>query len=69
MQNLGDNLIKEIPVQKLKYERQNLINWKKGKYVIWKFPMKLEPTNNKTPDDEMTFKQIEESDHMKNLES
>ena len=31
--------------------------------------MKLEPTNNKTPDDEMTFKQIEESDHMKNLES
>ena len=49
--------------------------------------MKLEPTNHKTPDDEMTFgdfiiryehkclrniytiKQIEESDHMKNLES
>ena len=49
--------------------------------------MKLEPTNHKTPDDEMTFgdfiiryehkclrniytiKQIEESDHMKNLET
>ena len=49
--------------------------------------MKLEPTNHKTPNDEMTFgdfiiryehkflrnintiKQIEESDHMKNLES
>ena len=71
----------------MKYERQNRINWKKDKCVICKFPMKLEPTNPKTPDDAMTFgdliiryehkflrniytiKQIEESDHMKNLES
>ena len=75
------------PFQKLKYERQNPINWKKEKYVICKFLMKLEPTNHKTPADEMTLgdfiiryehkflrniytiKQIEESDHMKNLES
>ena len=71
----------------MKYERQNRINWKKDKCVICKFPRKLEPTNPKTPDDEMTFgdfiiryehkflrniytiKQIEEFDHMKNLES
>ena len=78
---------KKNPIQKLKYERENPISWKKDKCVICKFPMKLEPTNPKTPDDEMTFgdfiiryehkflrniytiKQIEESDHMKNLES
>ena len=70
------------PSRKLKYERQNSINWKKDKCVTCKFPMKLESTNHKTPDDGMALgyehnplrniyiiEQIEESDHMKNLES
>ena len=42
-------------VQKLKYESQNPINWKRDKYVICKFPMKLEPTNHTTRDNEITF--------------
>ena len=43
------------PIQKLRYESKNLINWEIDKCVICKFPMKLEPTNFKTPDDEMSF--------------
>ena len=83
MQNLSDN----NPVEKLRFERQNPINWKRDKCVICKFPMKLELTNHTTPDNEMTFgdfiiryehkflrnisttEQIEQSDHIKNLES
>ena len=75
------------PVQKLRFESQNPINWKRDKCVICKFPMKVEPTNHTTPDNEMTFgdfiiryehkflrniyttEQIEQSDHIKNLES
>ena len=43
------------PIQKLRYESKNPINWEKDKCVICKFPIKLEPTNFKTPDDEMSF--------------
>ena len=43
------------PIEKLRYEAKNTINWEKGKCVICKFPMKLEPTNFKTTDDEMSF--------------
>ena len=43
------------PIQKLRFESQNPINWKRDKCVICKFPMKLEPTNHSTPDNEMTF--------------
>ena len=43
------------PVQKLRFESQNPINWKKDKCVICKFPMKLEPKNHMTPDNEMIF--------------
>ena len=40
------------PIQKLRYESKNPINWKKDKCVICKFPIKLESTNFKTSDDE-----------------
>ena len=43
------------PIQKLRYESKNPISWEKDKCVICKFPIKLEPTNFKTPDDEMSF--------------
>ena len=43
------------PIKKLRYEGENPINWKKDKCVICKFPIKLEPTNFQTPDDEMSF--------------
>ena len=42
-------------IAKLWYESQNQINSKKDKCVICKFPLKTEPTNFKTPDDEMSF--------------
>ena len=43
------------PIKKLKYESENPINWKKDKCIICKFPIKLEPTNFQTPDDEISF--------------
>ena len=44
------------PIKKLRYERESPINWKKDKCTICnKFPIKLGPTNFKTPDDEMSF--------------
>ena len=43
------------PFKKMRFESQNLINWKENKCVICKFPLKLEPTNYLTPDNEMTF--------------
>ena len=42
-------------VDKLRFERLHPINWKKDKCGICKFPMKMEPTNYLTPDNEMTF--------------
>ena len=43
------------PIAKLRYESHNCINWKKDKCVICKFLLKTQPTNFKTPDDEMFF--------------
>ena len=43
------------PFKKMRFESQNPINWKENKCVICKFPLKLEPTNYLTPDNEMTF--------------
>ena len=43
------------PMEKLRFESSNKIDWKKGKCVLCKFPMKLEPTNSLTPDSEMTY--------------
>ena len=41
--------------QKFRYESKNPINWGKDKSVTSKFPMKLKPTNFKTPDDKIAF--------------
>ena len=78
---------KTDPFQKIRYERQHSIDWENYKCVICRFPLKLEPTNYKTPDDQMSFgdlvvrfehkflrniytiEQIEDSDHLKNIES
>ena len=43
------------PIKKLKYEKQNPVNWKTDKCVIFQFPLKVEPTNFKTADDKMSF--------------
>ena len=43
------------PMEKLRFESSNKIDSKKGKWVLCKFPMKLEPTNSLTPDSEMTY--------------
>ena len=43
------------PIAKLRYESQNPIDWKKSKCVICKFPLKIQPTNFKTLNDEMSF--------------
>ena len=40
---------------KFRYERNFPIDWQNDKCVICKFPLKVEPTNYQTPDDEMTF--------------
>ena len=39
----------------MQYERNNPVNWKNDKCVICKMPLKIEPTNLETPDDEMTY--------------
>ena len=46
---------KTNPIKKLRYEDKNPISWKEDKCVICKFPIKLEPTNFETSDDEMSF--------------
>ena len=43
------------PIKKIRYEQQNRVNWKTNKCVICRMPLKVEPTNFKTPDDEMSF--------------
>ena len=43
------------PMEKLRFESSNKIDWKKDKCILCKFPMKLEPTNYLTPDSEMTY--------------
>ena len=39
----------------MRFESQNPINREENKCVICKIPLKLEPTNYLTPDNEMTF--------------
>ena len=39
----------------LRYKLRNPIDWKKGKCAIFKFPLKIQPTNFQTLDDEMFF--------------
>ena len=39
----------------MRFERENPINWKENKCLIRKFPLKLEPTNFLSPDNEMNF--------------
>ena len=41
------------PIKKLRYESKHPINWKEDKCVICKFPIKLEPINFETPDNEV----------------
>ena len=43
------------PIQKMRFESKNKIDWKKDKCVICTFLMKLEPTNYLTTDSEMTY--------------
>ena len=43
------------PIQKIRYEQKNPVNWKTDKCLICRFPLKVEPTNFKTPDEEMSF--------------
>ena len=43
------------PFDKFRYERNFPIDWQNYKCLICKFPLKVEPTNYQTPDDEMTF--------------
>ena len=71
----------------LRYKLRNPIDWKKGKCAICKFPLKNQPENFQTLDDDMSFgdfvicyehkflryiyteKEIDDSYHIKNLES
>ena len=43
------------PFRNARYENQHSINWGNDKCVICRFPIKLERTNYKTPDDQMSF--------------
>ena len=47
--------LKISPFDEFRYERNFPIDWQNDKCVICKFPLKVEPTNYQTPDDEMTF--------------
>ena len=40
----------------MQYETINPVNWKSDKCVKCKMPLKIEPTNFETPDDEMTYR-------------
>ena len=54
-QKIRRGFIKINPIAKLRYKNQNPIDWKKNKCFICKFPLKIQLTNFKTPDDEMSF--------------
>ena len=43
------------PFDKFRYEKCFPIDWQNDKCVICEFPLKVEPNNYQTPDDEMTF--------------
>ena len=40
---------------KMQYERNNPVNWRDDKCVLCKMPLRVEPTNFKTADDETTY--------------
>ena len=40
---------------KNQFERENPIDWKNDKFVIYKMPLKIDPTNHKTPNNELTY--------------
>ena len=40
---------------KNQYERKNPIDWENDKYVICKMPLKIDPTNHKSSNNEMTY--------------
>ena len=40
---------------KMQYERNNPVNWRDDKCLLYKMPLRAEPTNFKTPDDEITY--------------
>ena len=44
-----------VPITKMRFEAEKKIDWQKGKCVICKFPMKLEPTNSQTSNSAMTY--------------
>ena len=46
--------VKMNPLTKILFEEENPINWKTQKCVICRLPLKVEPTNFKTSDDEMS---------------
>ena len=41
--------------KKIRYEQQNPVNWKIDTCISCRMPLKVEPTNFKTLDDEMSF--------------
>ena len=40
---------------KMQHERNNLVNWKNDKCVLYKLPLRVEKISFKTPDYEMTY--------------
>ena len=47
--------VKMIPFTKIRFEKENPINWKTQTCVICRLSLKVEPTNFKPPDDEMSY--------------
>ena len=47
--------VKMAPFTKIRFEKENSINWKTQTCVICRLSLKVEPTNFKTPDDEMSY--------------
>ena len=48
-------IIKMNPLAKIWFGKENPVNWKTQKCVICPLPLKVEPTNFKTPNDEMSY--------------
>ena len=40
----------------MQYERNNPVNWRDDKCVLRKMPLRIDPTNFKMPDNEMTYR-------------
>ena len=39
----------------MQYGKNNPVNWRDDKCVLCKMPLRVEPTNFRMPDDEMTY--------------